>query len=138
MSTEAFCNAVMADIDAWHKANFPDLFVQYENGPGFDEEPEATAKPWLDVAVRFYNGSTTSIGDKPWGRYTGTVSMYVYARQGEGTMLTNRVIDSFVSAFKFKPYPSALLYFPERSMPTDHFGWHKVGVFIPFHLDEKG
>ena len=87
MSTEAFCNAVMADIDAWHKANFPDLFVQYENGPGFDEEPEATAKPWLDVAVRFYNGSTTSIGDKPWGRYTGTVSMYVHARQGEGTML---------------------------------------------------
>ena len=47
-------------------------------------------------------------------------------------------IDSFIKTFKFRSFGPGYLSFPERSIPTDHYGWHKVGLFIPFKLDEKG
>ena len=138
MSTEAFRNSIMAEVHEWHQDNFSDYFVQYENGPEFDEEPEDTAKPWMDVALRFYSGIVTTVGANPRGRYSGVLALYVYTRRGEGTALSDQIIDSFIKTFKFRSFGPGYLSFPERSIPTDHYGWHKVGLFIPFKLDEKG
>ncbi|VTU32269.1 hypothetical protein H4CHR_02978 [Variovorax sp. PBS-H4] len=134
MATEQFRSDANAAIEAWRLANFPDVPAFYENGPQPDE---LTVGPiWIDVSIRWYGAKLVTMGDRPLGRHTGVVSVNVFHREGEGTALPDQVIDSVKELLRARRLGAAVLYMPQRQIPTSVDGWYKTGVFAPFTLDD--
>jgi hypothetical protein len=132
MTTEAFRSAVFADLEAWRVANYPTLAVVTENGP---EPDESTLQVWLDAEIRWYGAGTASIEGRPVGRHTGTLSLQVFYRQGEGTQLPDQILDSLQERFRNRRIGGGVVRFAQRSVPSKPLGWLKTGLFFPFHLD---
>lgn len=134
MSTQDFRSAVFGAVEAWRGASFSAVPAFYENGPTADE---ASVGPlWLDVSMRWYSAAQITVESAPRGRHTGALSLQVYYRAGEGTAQVDAVIDSAIAALRCRRYGSGLLYMPQRSVPVVAAGWHKSGLFIPFHVDD--
>lgn len=131
MNTEQFRSAVNAKLVAWANANFPTMPVIFENGPVPDEDKIGTI--WLDVEVRWYGAHATTFGGS--GRHTGAISANVFYRDASGTSASDKVIDSFETEFKSQRIGSAVLAFPQRTVPTNLKGWYKTGALLPFYLD---
>lgn len=134
MNTEQFRSAVNGKIQAWAAANFPSMPVIYENGPVPDEDKIGPI--WLDVEIRWYGAHGTTLGGGS-GRHTGAISANVFYREASGTAGPDRVVDSFETEFKAQRLGSAILSFPQRTVPTHLKGWYKTGVLLPFTLDRQ-
>lgn len=133
MSTEQFMAAVLAEVEAWHEANFPTLDLVSENGPEPDEDRITT--PWIDVSFRWFSAKSMTIGEVVKERHTGAVAVMVYARCGTGPMAAARIVDSVQRALAKRRVGGALLLSGSRASPTEHLGWYKTGVMFPFMLD---
>ena len=136
MSIKEFRGAVFEEVDAWQRANFPDLRIVYQNAPDYDES-EATAKPWADVELNFYAGTATSLGADAKGRHHGTLTLSLYHRKGEGTADTDDLLDSFSKHFRLKRIGGGLLKMPKYVQSNEFKGWYTGGVVVPCHFDEN-
>ena len=134
MATEAFRKAVNAELEAWRLDAYPDIEAFYENGPLPDEA--AVGPVWIDCMIRWYSSKLASVGAAPIGRHTGTVLTNVYYRAGEGSALPDQIIDSIKRRLRARRLGAAVLYMPQRTVPTDFNGWYKVGLLTPFTLDD--
>lgn len=132
MTSEEFRAAVFADIRDWAAANFPTLPVIYENGPVPDEDKIGPI--WLDVEIRWYEGSVAALGSNPRTRDFGAVSLACFYKTGEGTKAPGQVIDSASALLQTRRIGAAVLGARKRTVPTYMRGWHKTGVLIPFTL----
>ena len=134
MATEQFRSDATEALEAWRLASFPDVPAFYENGPQPDE---GTVGPiWIDVAIRWYGAKFVTVGTRPRGRHTGVLSTNVYFREGEGVALPDQVIDSIKELMRGRRLGAAVLYMPQRQIPTNIDGWYKVGLLTPFTLDD--
>ena len=134
MSTESFRSALVANLLQWRDANFASLPLLTENGPVPDE---ASLGPvWLDLELRWYGASLVSIESRPVGRHKGAISLCVYYRLGEGTRLSDQIMDSLNERLRHQRLGGAVLLFGQRSVPTEYKGWYKTALFFPFQLDE--
>lgn len=132
MNTKDFRAAVFGDIQAWGAANFPTLPVVWENGPVPDEDKIGPI--WLDVEIRWYDGSVAALGSSPRTRDFGAVSLACFYKTGEGTKAPGQLIDSVSSLLQARRFGSAVTGARKRTVPTNLRGWHKTGVLIPFTL----
>ena len=132
MTSEEFRAAVFAEIRDWAATNFPNLPVVYENGPVPDEDKIGPA--WLDVEIRWYEGSVAAFGETPRTRDFGAVSLACFYKTGEGTKVPGEIIESVSSLLQARRIGSAVLDARKRTVPTNLLGWHKTGVLIPFTL----
>ncbi len=133
MSTEAFRKAVQGRVEDWRAAAHPLVPAFYENGPVADES--AVGPIWIDCLIRWYGSKLVSVGERPAGRHSGTILTNVYFRGGEGTARPDQIIDELVELLRAKRVGGALLTMPQRTVPTDFFGWYKAGLLTPFTLD---
>lgn len=132
MTSEEFRAAVFAEIRNWAAASFPTLPVVYENGPVPDEDKIGPI--WLDVEIRWYDGSVAALGSTPRTRDFGAVSLSCFYKVGEGTKSPGQVIDSVSALLQARRFGSAVMGARKRTVPTNLRGWHKTGVLIPFTL----
>lgn len=133
MDTKDFRAAVFSEIETWALANFPAVPFIFENGPVPDEDK--IGPTWVDVSIRWYGSQPMGIGEVVTGRHSGVVSLQVYHRQGLGSGLPDDIIDGVEPLLKTRRIGTAILYFPQRNVPTDIKGWYKAGCFFPFTLD---
>lgn len=132
MTEQDFRAAVFGEVRDWAATAFPTLPVIYENGPVPDEDKIGPV--WLDVEIRWYGGSISSVGTNPRQRATGAVSLMCYYKPGEGTDVPDRVIGSVGDLLSARRLGAAVLAAKQRTVPTNLLGWYKVGVMIPFTL----
>jgi len=132
LTTKEFRASVFGMFVSWASANFPTLPVVYENGPVPDEENIGPI--WLDVEIRWYGGSISTIGQTPSTRQTGAISAMCYYKQSSGTEQPDSIIDSLTTLLQTKRIGSAVTDAAQRSVPTYFKGWFKTGVYIPFTL----
>lgn len=129
-----FRQAVNKALAEWFETNAPECFIQWENGPEYDA-PEDEAGPWFDVSLRYYGGNTASLGGRPVARLSGTISIYLYQRQGEGTYRVDELLGGLARLLRHTNFGPARTSAPQRSAPQEHLGWYKTGLFVPFTLD---
>lgn len=132
-TTKQFRAAVFGEIQTWAAANFPTLPIIYENGPVPDEDKIGPI--WLDVEVRWYGARPLALGEGGSGRHSGAISANVFYREASGTGLADDVIDSLELTFRTRRIGSAIVNFPQRTVPTNLKGWYKTGLLFPFTLD---
>jgi hypothetical protein len=133
MNTKEFRAAVNGEIEAWAAANFPSLPLVFENGPIADQDK--IGPMFLDTEVRWYGGSPLSIGSGPVGRYSGVISIQIFRRAGEGTGPVDDIVDSLEPYLRTRRIGTAIISFPQRTIPTSLLGWYKTGLLFPFTLD---
>lgn len=133
MNTKDFRAAVVTAIQAWAQINYATLPILYENGPVPDEDKIGPI--WLDIEIRWYGARTLSIGEVYSGRHAGVVSCNVFYREASGTGATDDILDSLSTALCNRRMGSAVIKFPQRTVPTNLKGWYKTGLFFPFTLD---
>lgn len=134
MATEQFRKDAQEALEAWRVNNFPRINAFYENGPVPDEQ---TVGPiWIDCSIRWYGSKFVTVGERPRGRHTGVVATNVFYRQGEGTAQPDEVLDSIKELMRSRRLGAAVLYMPQRTIPTDVDGWYKAGLITPFTLDD--
>lgn len=133
MDSTDFRAAVTAEVGAWAAANFPSMDVCYENGPAPDQDK--ISSPWVDMEIRWFDTTTLGVGEGRSAREHGVISLAVYARAGTGTAQTEAVMRSLKQTFRLRRVGSALLLAPRQYTPTVIAGWYKVGLMVPFTLD---
>ncbi|MBT2326743.1 hypothetical protein J7E62_31000 [Variovorax paradoxus] len=134
MATQQFRSDAQAALEVWRLANFPQIEAFYENGPEIDEAK--VGEIWIDCAIRWYGAKLVAMGERPRGRHTGVLSVNVYYREGEGTTLPDQVLDSVKELMRSRRLGAAVLYMPQRQIPTEVDGWYKSGLLTPFTLDD--
>jgi len=129
---KAFRAAVNTALQDWAIAPGA-VPIFFENGP----QPDLAnvGDVWVDTEVRFYGASTAALGERPMGRATGALVVRVFVREGEGTGRADDLMDQLEELFRPRRLGGARFDFPERLTPTQHLGWHKVGILAPFSLD---
>lgn len=132
MSTADFRAAVAASVRDWAAANFPAVPVFYENGPTADEA--AVGAVWVELELRFYGGEFANVGVNARQRQTGAVALRVYAKDATGTALPDQLCDSAGNLLAGKSLGGAILWAPQRLVPTKLLGWYKTGILVPFTL----
>ena len=133
MTTEEFRAAVFGLLQTWSAANYPAIPLIYENGPVPDEDKIGPI--WIDVELRWYGAHNLSIGNPAHGRHSGAISVNVFYRDSAGTGLPGAVIDSLLALLTTQRLSSAMISFPQRTVPTNLKGWYKTGALAPFTLD---
>ena len=132
MTSEEFRSTIFSEIRDWVSVEFPTLPVVYENGPQPDED--AIGPIWLDVEIRWYDGSVAAFGEAPRTRDFGAVSLACFYKTGEGTKTPGEVIEGLSSLLQVRRFGAAVTGARQRTVPTHLLGWYKVGVLIPFTL----
>jgi len=134
MATEQFRKDTQDALEAWRLADFPAVPAFYENGPQPDE---GTVGPiWIDCAIRWYGAKFVTVGTRPRGRHTGVLATNVFYRETEGAALPDQVLDAIKEQMRSRRLGAAVLYMPQRTIPTEVNGWYKVGLITPFTLDD--
>jgi len=135
MKTKEFRSAIADEILAWSAAAAPGVPLVWENGPVPDEDKIGPI--WIDISIRWYGGQTLTIGEVIQGRHTGVVSVQIFTREGEGTGQADELLDSLTDTLGSRRFGTSHVKFPQRTTPTDHLGWYKVGLLFPFSLDHS-
>lgn len=130
MTTEAFRSAVQGAIKDWGAASFPAVPIFYENGPIPDQA--SVGLIWVDVELRWYGGTIASVGIIPTMRQTGAVSVSVYFKEAAGTQQPDQICDSLGALLQARRLGGAVLWAPQRTVPTHLLGWYKTGILVPF------
>lgn len=108
-----------------------------ENGP----DPDHNAlRYWVEMELRFYGARPLAVGLKAGGRHSGTISIGVYIREGEGTQLTDTLLGELTQLLGSRRFGAAAwTLYPERTIPPNPplLGWYRAGLLVPFILDER-
>ena len=100
-------------------------------------DEDKIGSPWLDVEIRWYGAKPMSVGEVVAGRHSGAVSVNVYCRDASGTGSADDIIDSLETLMRTRRLGTAVLKFPQRTVPTCLKGWYKTGLLAPFTLDRQ-
>ena len=133
MSIQNFRAGVMQALVNWHQANYPGTDIAFENGPVPDQND--VTSPWIDVELRMYSGTSLGVGGPKAGRYTGTVAVRCFTREGEGTTQADAILDSLDKLLSGLRVAGGSVEFPDPMMPVTAEGWYKRGLMFPFRVD---
>ena len=131
-TTKDFRAAVFAEVQTWGAANFPAVPIIYENGPVADED--SIGPIWLDVELRWYSGEIATLGETPRMRHGGAVSVMCYFKESKGTEQSDLMLDSLATTLQARRLGGAVLWAPQRTVPSNMLGWYRVGILVPFTL----
>jgi hypothetical protein len=133
MNTKDFRAAINGEIVAWGAANFPALPLIFENGPLVDQDKIGPV--FLDTELRWYAGTPLSVGSGQSGRHSGVISLMLYSRSAQGSGGADDILDSLEPLLSRRRIGTAVVNFPQRTIPTNLVGWYKTGLLFPFTLD---